>query len=188
MPVAFEVAAALRASLDTLVVRKLGAPLQPELAIGAIASGDIRVLNDELVGSVPGLDENVLEEIATREMQELKRRERTYRGDRPYPDLQGKNVVLVDDGMATGATMRAAILAVRSRGPAKIVVAVPAGSRSAVKRVAEMADNVICLESPAGFNAVGQFYRAFGQTSDDEVRELLDKAREIGRDAWPRTG
>lgn len=181
VPVAYEIAMALPAPLDTLVVRKLGAPLQPELAVGAIASGGIRVLNEELVSGIPGLDEGTLDEITAREMRELKRRERVYRGDKPYPDLARRDVVLVDDGMATGATMRAAAEAVGSQGPARIVVAVPAGSQNAIDDVAKMVDQVICLQSPGGFYAVGQFYRVFAQTSDEEVRELLDKARDSKR-------
>lgn len=181
VPLAYEIAMALAAPLDTLVVRKLGAPSQPELAVGAIASGGIRVLNDEVVSRIFGLDESVLDEITARESVELKRRERAYRGDEPYPDLAKRDVVLVDDGMATGATMRAAAEAVRSRGPARIIVAVPAGSQNAVDDISNRVDHVICLQSPGGFSSVGQFYRVFAQTSDEEVRELLDKARDSER-------
>jgi len=180
VPVAYEVAKAINAQLDIIVVRKLGAPLQPELAIGAIASGGVRVLNDELIDRIPGLDQATIEAIARKEMQELERREQAYRGDRTYPDLAERQVLLVDDGMATGATMRAAVQAVRARHPSQIIVAVPTGSVSAVREVASLADKVICLESPSEFYAVGQFYRRFTQTSDDEVREYLDKARETG--------
>lgn len=176
VPLAFEIAVALNAPLDTIIVRKLGVPSQPELAFGAIASGNVRVINDDVVRSVFGLDDDVIEHIAGRETKELQRRERAYRLDRPLPVLEGMDVVLVDDGLATGATMRAAALAVRTKSPASVVVAVPVGSSSAVARVAAVVDRVICLESPASFYAVGQFYADFRQTSDDEVRELLQAA------------
>ena len=173
IPVAYEIAAAVGAPLDAIVVRKLGAPYQPELAVGAIASGNIRVLNEELVEH---LDAAALEAVEGEERQELERRESAYRGDRPFPDLSDKEVILVDDGIATGATMRAAVEAVRTRDPAKIVVAVPAASPRAVSSIRPMVDRLICLESPTDFYAVGQFYLNFGQTSDDEVRALLQKA------------
>lgn len=176
LPVAREVATALDAPLDVLVVRKLGAPFQPELAVGAIASGGLRVLNEELVGTITGMDESVLEDIVNRETAELERRERLYRGDRPFPSLEDRNVVLVDDGMATGATMRAAVEAVRSLRPASVIVAVPTGSKSAIRQVEELADKVICLEAPADFYAVGQFYVDFSQTTDAEVRDILEQA------------
>jgi len=177
VPLAYEIAVALHAPLDTIVVRKLGVPSQPELAFGAIASGGIRVINDDVVESLFSLDEDTIDSIANREMKELRRREEAYRLDRPYPELAGKDVVLVDDGLATGATMRAAAEAVKTRSPSSVVVAVPVGSASAVAKVAAIVDRVICLESPQSFYAVGQFYSDFRQTSDDEVRELL-------REAW----
>jgi putative phosphoribosyl transferase len=176
VPLAYEIAVALRAPLDTIVVRKLGVPSQPELAFGAIASGGVRVINDDVVRSVFGLDDAMIEHIADREMRELQRREQAYRLDRPYPQLEGMDVVLVDDGLATGATMRAAAEAVKTNSPASVIVAVPVGSSSAVTRVAAVVDRVICLESPASFYAVGQFYADFRQTSDEEVRELLQVA------------
>ena len=176
VPLAFEIAVALNAPLDTIIVRKLGVPSQPELAFGAIASGNVRVINDDVVRSVFGLDDDVIEHIAGRETKELQRRERAYRLDRPLPVLEGMDVVLVDDGLATGATMRAAAEAVKTKSPASVIVAVPVGSSSAVARVAAVVDRVICLESPASFYAVGQFYADFRQTSDDEVRELLQAA------------
>jgi putative phosphoribosyl transferase len=178
VPVAYEIAIALKATLDVLLVRKLGAPFQPELAVGAIASGGIRVLNERLINRVPGLDDDTLEEIVVRETQELQRREKEYRGERPFPGLVNRNIVLVDDGMATGATMRAAAESVRAQEPSELLIAVPTGSQSAVRSVSPLVDHVICLETPADFQAVGQFYRDFGQTTDEEVRELLDKARE----------
>lgn len=174
VPVAYEIARALGAELDTIVVRKLGAPFQPELAIGAIASGGIKVLNEELLDRVPGLTDAALEKIIDRETRELERRERVYRGDRPHPDPAGRDVVLVDDGMATGATMRAAATSLRAGDPATLIIAVPTGSREAVRLVEPIADRVICLETPPVFYAVGEWYRDFGQTSDEEVRRLLD--------------
>lgn len=176
VPVAYEIAAALHAPLDTIVVRKLGVPSQPELAFGAIASGGVRVINDDVVDSVFSLDRDTIEQVAGREMRELQRREQAYRLQRPYPDLAGKDVVLVDDGLATGATMRAAAEAVATKAPSSVVVAVPVGSTSAVARVAAVVERVICLEAPASFYAVGQFYTDFRQTSDDEVRSLLHEA------------
>ena len=177
VPLAYEIAVALRAPLDTIVVRKLGVPSHPELAFGAIASGGVRVINSDVVETVFGLDDETIEQIAGREMQELRRREQAYRLERPYPELDGKDVVLVDDGLATGATMRAAAEAVKTKSPSSVIVAVPVGSASAVAKVAAVVDRVVCLETPASFYAVGQFYADFRQTSDDEVRELL-------REAW----
>lgn len=173
VPVAYEIAIALSAPLDTLVVRKLGVPSQPELAFGAIASGGVRVINNDVVASLPGLDDAAIEHVVRREMDELRRRERAYRLDRPYPQLAARDVVLVDDGLATGATMCAAAEAVKSQLPAGVVVAVPVGSAAAVARASAVADRVVCLESPPLFYAVGQFYADFSQTTDDEVRRLL---------------
>ncbi|MCH8335270.1 MAG: phosphoribosyltransferase [Proteobacteria bacterium] len=178
IPVAYEIALALDAPLDVLVVRKLGVPFQPELALGAIASGQVRVLNEQLLVQIPGLDEALIEEITARETAELTRRENLYRGDRPYPELRGRDVVVVDDGMATGSTMRAAAEAVRSTDPAKVLIAVPTASADAVTLVADIVDQVICLDLPSPFFAVGYFYRNFGQTTDDEVRSLLHHAWE----------
>lgn len=177
VPVAYEVAAALGAELDIIMVRKLGAPAQPELAIGAIASRGVRVLNEDVIAGWQGLDEELIEHIAIREQRELERREALYRGDRPYPDLAGRDVVLIDDGLATGATMRAAAKAARMSAPASIVVAVPVGAPGAVRSIAEDVDNVVCLDTPEPFMAIGYFYRDFGQVSDEEVAELLKKAR-----------
>ena len=178
VPLAYEIAMALLAPLDTIVVRKLGVPSHPELAFGAIASGGVRVVNEDVVASVSGLDDETMQRIASRESAELRRRERAYRLDRAYPQLDGKDVVLVDDGLATGATMLAAARAVRSKSPASVVVAVPVGSAAAVAKVSAVVDRVICLESPESFYAVGQFYIDFGQTTDAEVRELLCDAWE----------
>ena len=177
VPVAYEVAAALGAELDIILVRKLGAPAQPELAIGAVASGGVRVLNEDLIAGWPGLDEAKIEQITAREQRELERREMLYRGDRPYPDLSGRDVVLVDDGLATGATMRAAAKAVKTAGAASIVVAVPVGAAGAVRALAAEVDDVVCLDTPEPFMAIGYFYRDFGQTTDREVCALLDRSR-----------
>jgi putative phosphoribosyl transferase len=172
VPVAAPVAEALRAPLDVFVVRKLGTPGQAELAMGAIASGGVRVLNTALVDRL-GIDDDALERVTREESAELRRRERQYRGDRPPVDLAGRTVVLVDDGLATGASVRAAVEAVRAAAPHRIVVAVPVGAPESCARVAEVADDVVCLHSPASFGAVGTYYLDFGQTSDDEVQRLL---------------
>lgn len=184
VPVAFEVAAAIDAPLDVLVVRKLGAPFQPELAIGAIASGGIRVLNEDVIAVATGVSDAFINRIVSRETAELHRREHAYRGDRPYPDLAGRDVVIVDDGIATGATMLAAVDAVQSMHPASTTVAVPTASQSSLRKLSGKVDKLVCLESPSGFYAVGQFYVDFGQTSDDEVRELLELAQ-AGHNAEP---
>ena len=173
IPVAAEVAATLGAPLDTIVVRKIGAPFQPELAVGAIASGNVLVYNEELVPGVFAPDDPQIREITAREQRELERREQLYRGQKPRPELAGRNVILVDDGLATGSTMRAAIDAVRLQDPARVIVAVPTGARRTVQALAAAADRVICLQSPEPFYAVGQAYRHFDQTSDEEVRNLL---------------
>ena len=178
IPVAFEVAAALAAPLDVIIVRKLGAPFQPELAIGAIASGGIRVLNEDVLRLFPDLETDDIERITAREMQELRRRERRYRGDRPFPDLAARDVVLVDDGLATGATMLAAVEAVLAQRPASVTVAIPTGSNSAVAKLSPLVDRLICLETPPDFQAVGLYYVDFGQTTDEEVRNLLEEAEQ----------
>jgi putative phosphoribosyl transferase len=172
VPVAAEVAAALQAPLDVFVVRKLGAPGQRELAIGAIATGGVRVLNEDLVRRL-GVTRETVEEITREELEELHRRETQYRGERGAVELAGRTVVLVDDGLATGATVMAAVEAVRAAGPLRVVVAVPVGSPEACARVAAAADEVVCLHAPRGFGAVGAYYDDFGQTTDSEVRQLL---------------
>ena len=181
VPVAFEVAQALHAPLDIFVVRKLGAPGHEEYAIGAIASGGVRVLNDAAVRYLHVSDE-ALDRIAEREGRELDRRERAYRGDRAAHDLQGKTVILVDDGLATGASMRAAVEAVRRKEPARVVVAVPVGARDTCQEFTRIADEVVCLSQPEPFHAVGLWYTRFDQTSDREVQELLSNAPQ-GRNA-----
>ena len=175
VPVAWEVATALGVPLDVFVVRKLGVPYQPELAMGAIASGGVRVINDEVVaaaGITPAMFEN-----ATRvEERELQRREHAYRNGRPAVPLKDKVAVIVDDGLATGSTMRAAVEAVRRQQPSRVVVAVPVGAPETCDELALMADEVICVETPVPFSAVGLWYDDFSQTTDDEVRTLLDAA------------
>jgi predicted phosphoribosyltransferase len=175
VPVAYEVAKKLGAPLDVFIVRKLGVPGFEELAIGALASGGVRVLNDNVVRSLPDADE-IIESITARELLEIERREHSYRNGRPAPELRDRVVILVDDGLATGATMRAAIKALRERGVAKIVVAVPVGAPDTGREVEKEADEIICLLSPIWFQAVGQYYEDFSQTTDDEVRDLLARA------------
>ena len=172
VPVAFEVAQRLGVPLDVFVVRKLGVPGHEELAMGAIASGGIRVLNEDVLYVLPDA-QSIVEMVTAIEREELKRRERDYRGDRPAPEVRGRTVILVDDGLATGATMRAAAAALRQQGAAKIIVAVPVGAPSTCHEIKSVADAVVCLQTPGSFMGVGQYYEDFSQTSDEEVRELL---------------
>jgi predicted phosphoribosyltransferase len=172
VPVAHEVAKALAAPLDVFVVRKLGVPGHEELAMGAVASGGVQVLNERVL-DLAGVDSVALESVVARESRELARREGAYRGDVPPLDLRDKVVLLVDDGLATGSTMRAAVRAVRDRGPARVVVAVPAGAAETCDELAADADEVVCAVMPSPFLAVGQWYYDFSQTSDDDVRALL---------------
>jgi predicted phosphoribosyltransferase len=172
LPVGWEVATALHTPLDVFVVRKLGVPHWPELAMGALASGGQVVLNSSVVAEF-NIDDEALRSAIERETAELQRREQLYRGGRPAADPAGRVVILVDDGIATGATMRVSVQAVRAADPALIVVAVPVGPVSACQKIAQVADDVICATTPAGFDAVGQAYVDFHQVSDDEVRELL---------------
>ena len=174
VPVGFEVARELGAPRDVFLVRKLGVPGYEELAMGAVATGCVRVLNDEIVRGL-GISEHEIDAAATRELQELARRERLYRGDRPLPDIAGRTVILVDDGLATGATMRAAIAAVRQQQPARIVVAVPTACPDTCEALKAEADDVVCAMIPEPFLAVGHWYEDFTQTTDDEVRELLGR-------------
>jgi len=172
VPIGAEVARALRAPLDILVVRKLGLPGQEELAMGAIASGGIRVLNEEVV-SLTGVPEEVIERVAEEERRELERREAAYRGDRRQPNVAGRTVILVDDGIATGSTLRAAVEALRQRSPARIVVAVPTAPRAACEMLKQVADEVVCVTTPEPFFAISLSYRNFPQMTDHEVREIL---------------
>jgi putative phosphoribosyl transferase len=172
VPVAYEVAQALGAPMDLFLVRKLGTPGHRELAMGAIASGGIRVLNDDVVRRY-GVPESAIEGVAREEGLELERRERAYREGRPAPDLENRIVILIDDGLATGSTMRAAAQAVRRRKPSRVVVAVPVGARETCAELAAEADEVICARMPEPFSAVGLWYLNFDQTEDDEVRQLL---------------
>ena len=182
VPVAYEVAKRLHVPLDVFIVRKLGVPGFEELAAGAIASGSVRVLNEDVMRAIPYGDA-AIEAVTAKETVELQRREQIYREGRPAPDLRGNVVMLVDDGLATGATMRAAVKALRQSGAAKIVVAVPVGPPDTCREIAQEADETICLSTPEFFQAVGQYYQDFSQTSDDDVRKLLTRAeQEISRD------
>jgi len=177
VPVAYEVARALGAPLDVFLVRKLGVPGHEELAMGAIASGGVRVLNQEIVRALRIPDE-VIEAVAAQEQQELARRERLYRGDRPPPDVRERTVILVDDGLATGATMHAAVQALRQQQPARIVVAVPIAAPETCAELSGEVDDIVCAVTPQPFYAVGLWYEDFSPTTDDEVRDLLAQARE----------
>ena len=177
VPVAFDVAHALRAPLDVFVVRKLGVPGHEELAMGAIASGRVLVVEPSVVEDL-AIPMEVVLDVAAREEQERLRREREYRGDRPAPDVRGRTVILVDDGLATGSTMRAAVAALRKLQPAKIVVAVPVAVRSTCEELAEEVDEVVCARTPEPFYAIGEWYADFSQTTDEEVRDLLARAEQ----------
>ena len=175
VPVAFEVADALHAPLDIFVVRKLGVPGQEELAFGAIATGGVRVINDEVAGSMH-LSPEQIEATVVREQAELARRERSYRGERPMPNPTALTVILVDDGLATGATMLAASRALRREDPSKIVVAVPVAAPAVCEEFRSEVDEIVCAITPEPFYAVGLWYEDFSQITDDEVRHLLDRA------------
>lgn len=175
VPVAAEIARQLGADLDVLIVRKLGAPGQRELAIGAIASGGVRVLNDDIVSQL-GLSDAEIDALTQSEMRELERREELYRGNRPRAAIAGRCVLLVDDGIATGATMRAGIAALRKLNPARIVVAVGVAPKDTVQILEQEADEVVCLAMPEPFWAVGRWFVVFNQVSDDEVKEMLNSA------------
>ena len=172
VPVAYEIAEALDAPLDIFVVRKLGMPGHPEFAMGAIASGGIRVLSDDVIRWY-GISPAAIDAVAREELAELERREREYRRGRPMTDLRGRTAILVDDGLATGSTMRAAVQAVRALGPARVVVAVPVGAPSTCEEFTDITDETVCARTPEPFTAVGLWYRDFSETSDDEVRAAL---------------
>lgn len=176
VPVACEVARILRAPLDVLVVRKLGVPGRDQLAMGAIASGGVRVVSQDIVRRL-GLTQADVERVAAREQRELARREQAYRGTRAAPDLTGRSVILIDDGLATGASMRAALHALKAQEPGATVVAVPVGSVDTCRMLGDEADEVICLRMPARFLAVGQAYVDFSPTTDEEVRAVLQSER-----------
>ena len=175
VPVAAEIAHALAAPLDILVVRKLGLPGQPEYAMGAIASGDVRVLNTQVLQQL-AISYSAVELVTRAEVRELQRRERLYRGDRPMLTIEGRQVILVDDGMATGASMRAGVQALRDMRPAKIIAAVPVSSPETCHLISRDADEVICARTPERFRSVGQWYERFEQTTDEEVRRWLAAA------------
>lgn len=172
VPVGFEVARALDAPLDVLLVRKLGVPGHQELAMGAVASGGVRVLNRSVVEHL-NVQPRAIERVTTRELRELERRERAYRDDRPPPEIRDRTLILVDDGLATGSTMRAAVSALRQRQPRRIVVAVPTASPQTCAELRSVADEVVCAITPDPFYAVGIWYQDFSETSDEEVRRLL---------------
>ena len=175
VPVAFEVARALQAPLDVLVVRKLGVPGHEELAMGAIAGGGVLVIEPVVIEDL-SIPPDVVADVAAREEQERLRREREYRGDRPEPDVRGRTIILVDDGLATGSTMRAAVSALRKLQPARIVVAVPVAAPAACADLAPEVEEIVCARTPAPFRSVGSWYLDFSQTTDEEVRDLLARA------------
>ena len=184
VPVAYEVARALHAPLDLMLVRKLGGPGHEELAMGAIASGGVRVISDDVVQAL-GIPDRAIATIAAHEEHELERRAREYRGDRPLPDVRGKTVILIDDGLATGSTMRAAVAALKSQNPERLIVAVPVAAPETCEALREEVDDVVCALAPEPFFAVGNWYQDFSQTSDEEVRELLRMASESALEAPP---
>jgi putative phosphoribosyl transferase len=187
VPVAHEVARALPAPLDVFLVRKLGVPGHEELAMGAIASGGVRVLNRDVVEGL-NIPEHVVEAVTARETEELERRERLYRGDRPFPAVAGGSVILVDDGLATGATMRAAVAALRQQGPARLVVAVPVAAVPTCAAFRREVDEIVCLLTPEPFLAVGHWYDDFSPTTDEEVHALLAHSLQpAAPDARPTT-
>jgi len=175
VPVGDEVARALGAPLDIFLVRKLGVPGHEELAMGAVATGGVRVLNESVVHNL-GIPDYVIDAVAAEELDELARRERAYRGDRPPPDVRGRTAILVDDGLATGSTMHAAIKALKMQEPARIVVAVPTAAPETCAEMWAEADEVVCAVTPEPFYAVGLWYQDFSQTTDEEVRALLARA------------
>lgn len=177
VPVAYEVAKALHAPLDVFIVRKLGVPGREELAMGAIATGGIRVINESVVRMLH-IPEHIIDAVAAREQQELERREHLYRDDRPSPDVDACTVILIDDGLATGSTMRAAIAALRLQHPARIVVAVPVAALPTCQELGTEVDEIVCVQTPEPFYGVGLWYENFSQTTDEEVHDLLAQAEQ----------
>lgn len=175
VPVGYEIARQLGLPMDLLLVRKLGIPGHEELAMGAIGSGGVRVMNRELIESA-GISEPRIQQVVQRENLELERRQLAYRGDRVFPDVENRTIILVDDGIATGATMRAAIRALRQMHPARVILAVPVAAADSLAHLGQQADDVICLNTPSPFGAVGNWYRDFSQTTDEQVREALHSA------------
>jgi len=175
IPVAFEIAEALGAQLDVFVARKLGVPGQEELAFGAIASGGVRVLDPDIIGAV-GISNSDIEEVTSREQRELERRERLYRGNRASLDIGGRTAILVDDGIATGSSIRAAISALRHLQPARLVVAAPVAPLSTCARLRQEVDDLVCVDMPRTFRAIGEFYEDFSQVTDQEVTDLLRRS------------
>jgi putative phosphoribosyl transferase len=184
VPVAFEVARALDAPLDVIVVRKLGIPFQPELAMGAVGEGGVRIINEDVVRRV-GVRERELADVEQRERAEIERRANRFRGTKAPVPLAGRTVIVVDDGIATGSTARAACQVARAHGATRVVLAAPVGPADVVRRMHSAADQVICPYTPADFCAIGQFYEDFAQTSDQEVVDLLIQAAELGTTAIP---
>lgn len=178
VPVAFEVAKELNVKMDVFIVRKLGVPGNEELAMGAIASDNIRVLNEDVVRSFQ-IPQRVIDEASAKELKELERRERIYRGNRPKPNISGSTVILIDDGLATGATMRAAAAAVKSKNPAKVVIAVPVAAPDTCSDFRDEVDEIVCVATPEPFYGVGAWYEDFSQTTDKEVCDLLDRTDKI---------
>jgi putative phosphoribosyl transferase len=175
VPVAYQAAQVLNAPLDVFLVRKLGVPGHEELAMGAIATGGVRILNEDVVQALD-IPAQVIDAVARREEQELERREHLYRGSRPYPDIAGKTVILIDDGLATGSSMRAAVAGLRALNPARIVVAVPTAAPETCEAFEYIVDKIVCANTPEPFYGVGLWYDDFSQTTDDEVRDLLERA------------
>ena len=182
VPIGFEVARSLRLPLDVFIVRKLGLPGHEELAMGAIATGGVRVLNDDVLNQIP-IPQPVIDSVAGRELLELERRERSYRGSRPPLEVRGKTVIVIDDGLATGSTMKAAVRALKELQPQSIVVAVPVAAAQTCHEFRAEVDEVVCLRTPEPFRAVGLWYDDFPQTTDEEVHELLGNATALARGA-----
>lgn len=187
VPVAAEVARALHAALDVIVVRKLGVPAQPELAMGAIGEGGVRVINDDVVRAIR-IDEADIARVEDRERAELQQRARRYRGDRSHRLLQGRTAIVVDDGIATGSTATAACRAARAQGAARVILAVPVASPDAVRALRQVADEVVSLETPPHLRSVGEWYQDFSQTCDDDVVDLLAAAARRTADQAPKSG